>query len=97
MNSLSEPEYRKIYKPADARSSPLCVAWGPDNNTFYYVTSDGSRNSLWRQSLSGERPDLIGDLGDGEIAHFAVSPDGTSIAFIRGRWIHDAVLIEGLK
>jgi hypothetical protein len=46
--------------------------------------------------LDDENPHLIGDLGNEEIAHFAVAPDGT-IAFIRGRWIHDAVLIEGLK
>jgi hypothetical protein len=36
-------------------------------------------------------------LGDEEIANFAVAPDGMSFAFIRGRWIHDAVLNEGLK
>ena len=37
------------------------------------------------------------DLGNDEIAGFALSPDDNTFAFIRGRWIHDAVLIEGLK
>jgi Tol biopolymer transport system component len=97
LSSFSEPKYRRIFKLPDDRFRLLCVAWGADNNSFYYATSDGTRNSLWRQSVSDTRPVLIGDLGDDEVAHLAMSPDGTSFAFIRGRWIHDAVLIEGLK
>jgi DNA-binding winged helix-turn-helix (wHTH) protein/Tol biopolymer transport system component len=71
--------------------------WSSDSKNFFYLTTDGFRNHLWRQSLDAESPKLIGDLGTEEIAHFAVAPDGMSFAFIRGRWIHDAVLIEGLK
>lgn len=97
VNSLSEPGSRRVYKLADDRALLLTVAWGLDTETFYYVTSAASRSSLWRQSLSDERPVFVGDLGDDDVAHLAVSPDGTSIAFIRGRWVHDAVLIEGLK
>jgi Tol biopolymer transport system component/DNA-binding winged helix-turn-helix (wHTH) protein len=97
VDSLSEPGSRKVYKLGDERARLLTLAWGPDNKTFYYVTSAASRSSLWRQSLSDERPVLVGDLGDDEVAHLAVSPDGTRIGFIRGRWVHDAVLIEGLK
>ena len=97
VNSLAEPGSRKVYKLADDRARLLTLAWGPDNKTIYYVTYAASRSSLWRQSLSGGTPVLIGDLGDDDVAHLAVSPDGTSIAFIRGRWVHDAVLIEGLK
>lgn len=97
VNSISAPGSRKVYQLADDRARLLTLAWGPDNETFYYVTSAASRSSLWRQSLSDERPVFVGDLGDDEVAHLAVSPDGTSIALIRGRWVHDAVLIEGLK
>ena len=69
-----------------------------DNNTFYYVTMNGSQNYLWRQSLDNDnRPQLIANLGNDEISSFALSPDESTFAFIRGRWIHDAVLIEGLK
>jgi hypothetical protein len=69
-----------------------------DNKSFYYVTLNGSQNILWRQSLdNGNRPHLIANLGNDEISGFAPSPDESAFVFIRGRWIHDAVLIEGLK
>lgn len=74
------------------------IAWMSDNKSFYYVTLNGSQNSLWSQSLDNDNPPhLIANLGNDEISGFALSPDETTFAFIRGRWIHDAVLIEGLK
>jgi len=36
-------------------------------------------------------------VGNEEISDFALSPDDNTFAFIRGKWIHDPVLIEGLK
>lgn len=99
--SVEDRRVVKTFRLADDRSRPIGIdwtsAWAGDNKSFYYLTTDGSRNYLWRQLLDDEKPRLIGDLGNEEIAHFAVSPDGTSFAFIRGKWIHDAVLIEGLK
>jgi len=98
--ALMSVEDRKIWKAfslADQKSRPLEIAWAGDDKSLCYITANGSRNSLWKQSLDDENPHLLGDLGDEEIAHFAVSPDGASFAFIRGRWIHDAVLIEGLR
>jgi Tol biopolymer transport system component/DNA-binding winged helix-turn-helix (wHTH) protein len=99
--SVEERKVVRVFKVADDKSRPLGIdgtsGWAGDNKSLYYVTTDGSRNSLWRQSLDDENPHLVGDLGNEEIAHFAVSPDGTGFAFIRGRWIHDAVLIEGLR
>ena len=73
------------------------IAWASDNKTFDYIIEDGSKNSLWRQSLDNDQPRLIADLGNEEIEDFALSPDDSTFAFIRGKWIHDAVLIEGLK
>ena len=74
------------------------IAWKGDNRSFYYVTINGSQNSLWLQSLDNNNPpQLIGNLGSDEIPHFALSSDDNTFAFIRGKYIHDAVLIEGLK
>lgn len=68
------------------------LAWASDNKSFYYITTDDSQNSLWRQSLNDRQPHLVRELGNEEVAHLAISPDESRIAFIRGRWIYDAVL-----
>ncbi len=74
------------------------LAWLKDNDSFYYITINGSQNSLWRQSLNNDNPSrLIGNLGNDEIPYFALSADENTSTFIRGKFIHEAVLIEGLK
>ena len=95
--SVENRKVLKTFSLADQRSSPIIIAWESDNKSLNYITANGSKNSLWRQSLDNDKPYLIADLGNEEIEDFAVSADGSNFAFIRGRWIHDAVLIEGLK
>jgi Tol biopolymer transport system component/DNA-binding winged helix-turn-helix (wHTH) protein len=74
------------------------IAWMSDNKSLYYVTTNGSQNFLWLQSLDKDNPPRrIANLGNEEISDFALSPDDSTFAFIRGKWVHDAVLIEGLK
>ena len=95
--SLDDRKFLKTFTLADDKSRPVSIAWAGDSKSFYYIIAKGSRNSLRQQSLDDQNPHLVGELGDEEIAQFAVSPDGASFAFVRGKWIHDAVLIEGLK
>src|SRR2546425_4754624 len=70
MMSIEERKVVRVFKVADEKSRPLGVewtsGWAGDNKTLYYLTSDGSRNYLWRQSLDEERPQLVGDLGRSE-------------------------------
>jgi Tol biopolymer transport system component len=74
------------------------IAWKSDNKSFYYVTINGSQNSLWLQSLGNNNPrQLVANLGNDDIPHVTLSPDDNTLAFIRGKYIHEAVLIEGLK
>ena len=74
------------------------IAWLPDNKSFYYVTFIGSENRLWLQSFPGTNaPQPVANLGDDEIAELALSPADGSLVFVRGRFLHQAVLIEGLK
>lgn len=42
-------------------------------------------------------PQLIGKLGSEEIPYLALSPDENTFAFIRGKYVREAFLIEGLK
>ena len=74
------------------------IAWLPDNKSFYYVTVSGLQSLLWLQSLYNPgAPQQVANLGDDKIADLALSPANGSLAFVRGRWIHEAVLIQGLK
>jgi len=86
----------KTFALIGEKVDPVKIAWESGNRTLNYITAIGLQNSLWRQSLDSDKPRLIADLGNEDIEDFALSPDG-SFAFIRGKWIHDAVLIEGLK
>ena len=95
--SLVDGNILKTTTQVGGQSHMVVVSWASDNKALFYVTTDGSQNSLWRQSLDDKSPTLVGEVGNDEIAHLSISPDGRSIAFIRGRWIHDAVLIAGLK
>jgi Tol biopolymer transport system component/DNA-binding winged helix-turn-helix (wHTH) protein len=82
---------------ADEKSTSVKLAWAGDNKSLSYITIHESKNSLWQQSLDGGRPRLVADLGDEEIEDFAFSPDGNYFGLIRGKWTHEAVLIQGLK
>lgn len=99
--SVEDRKVVKTFNLNDETSRPtgidLISGWVADNTSFYYITNDGSRNHLWKQMLNADTPQLIGDLGTEEIAHFVVAPDGLSFAMIRGKWLRDAVLIEGLQ
>jgi Tol biopolymer transport system component/DNA-binding winged helix-turn-helix (wHTH) protein len=94
--SLEDGKVVKTFALPDDDSPPICIAWEANNESFDYVAFNG-KSLLWRQPLKKAEPILVADLGTEEINDFAVSPDGKSIGFIRGRWIHGAVLIHGLK
>jgi Tol biopolymer transport system component len=95
--SVEDRQVLRTFSLADESSGPVKISWASDNKSLNYITANRSRNSLWRQALDNHNPRLIADLGNEEIEDFAESPDGSNLAFIRGRWMHDAVLIEGLK
>jgi Tol biopolymer transport system component/DNA-binding winged helix-turn-helix (wHTH) protein len=99
--SLDDRRNVKNFKLAATGSEPSPIAWvtawASDNKSVYYITTTGARNFLWRQSLDEKNPHLLGELGDEQVAHFAVTPDGAGAVFIRGRWIHSAVMIKGLR
>lgn len=85
----------KTFALSEEKSLPCCLAWEADNQTFEYAMS-GSSNSIWRQSLKHNGPERVADFGSEDINDLAISPDGY-LGFVRGQWIHGAVLIEGLR
>ncbi len=95
--NLENPKILKTFVPAAEISYVHKIGWSNDNKTINYVTDENSKNYLWQQSLDGGKPRFVADLGDKQIEDFALAPDGENFAFIGGEWLHDAVLIDGLK
>ncbi len=95
--SLADNKLHKVYTPADEKSGRVNLAWSGDNRTLNYITSGDTKNSLWQQPLDEDRTRFVADLGDKQIHDFAVAPDGDGFAYVRGEWLHNAVLISGLK
>jgi hypothetical protein len=59
---------------------------------------NGSQSALWYQTLDGKNPPRhVANVGDDEISYFVLAPDDNTFAFIRGKWIYQAVLIEGVQ
>ncbi|HVG37684.1 MAG TPA: winged helix-turn-helix domain-containing protein [Pyrinomonadaceae bacterium] len=94
--SLADGKLLKVYTPAEGKSWPV-LAWSSDNRTLHYITRSDTKNSLWQQSLDEDRPRFVADLGDKEVQDFAIAPDGDGFAYVRGEWLHNAVLISGFK
>ena len=82
---------------ADPQSLPVRIAWSGDNRTLSYVTWSEQGNTLWEQSLNDAQPRYFADLGNEEVEYYSLAPDGSSYIFTRGKWLHNAVMIDGLK
>ncbi len=94
---IADKNIVKTLDLADAASAPVQIVWSADNQTISYVNHGNSTNSLWAQRLDENAPRMIADLGDRDVEYFARSADDGSYIFTRGEWLHDAVLIDGLK
>jgi hypothetical protein len=95
--SVEDASLLKSFPVEETTTSVTAMVWAKDNKSLDYVTTGASKASLWHLSLAVNMPHLIAELGNDEINDIARSPDGNDLGFIRGKWIHDAVLIEGLK
>lgn len=76
--------------------------WLPDGKgVAYFVTTNEYRNNtLFIQRLGdGSRPMKVIEIDEmlHEAGALAISPDGKTFAVSQGSWLHDAVLIKGLK
>ena len=77
-----------------SRGSLLVLWFGTADGTgLIYPIYDGEADNLWIQPLSG-RPRKLTFFKSGLIEDYAASPDGNSIALLRGRLDRDVVLIK---
>ena len=75
------------------------IAFLPDGKSLAYISADSENknNTLSLRPLDNDKSQQLAELGDDEIMHFALAPDGKTFAVVQGGWKHDAVLITGLR
>lgn len=100
--SLADGQTVKTFRLADKKLILMHIVWMPDGKNLAYITANpGFVNKvLWLQALDEATPRQIRVLGDEEITDgygLSVSPDGKTLAVIQGGWLHDAVLLKGLR
>lgn len=99
--SLADGQTVKTFHLADRTARLLNIAWLPDGKNLMYVSADREyeNNILWTQSLDEETPRQVAALGNEELRGFglSVSQSGKMIAVVQGEWLHDAVLLKGLR
>jgi Tol biopolymer transport system component len=71
--------------------------WSRDGRALLYVATQSGVSNIWAQPISGGNPRQLTHFTEQEIFSFALSPDGRSLASIRGRTTSDVVLIEAKK
>lgn len=74
--------------------SPSRIVWTSDGRSILYFASDQNRiDNLFRQRLEPSTSEQLTNFTSEEIFDFGLSNDGRRIAFVRGKWTHDAVLL----
>jgi Tol biopolymer transport system component len=82
--------------PAHARLWPkvrMNARWSIDGRALIYFVNTRGVGNLWQQPLSGESPTQLTHFNEAEIFYFAMSPDGSRMAIVRGTTVSDVVLL----
>ena len=78
--------------PADDGAIP--VRWSPDGKYLLYVQTVNGVSNIWKQPVDGGVATQMTHFKEERIFAFALSPDGTALACLRGTRISDAVLLK---
>lgn len=97
IRSLGTEEPIRTIRIGDRSSEPSHLQWSDDGRTLFYIARAKDRFSLWRLPIAAATAKVLADLGTDPIEDIVVSGDGSSIVSVRGKWLHDAFLIRGLK
>jgi Tol biopolymer transport system component len=68
--------------------------WAADGRRFFYIRTLNGVSNIWAQDVHGGNPTQLTHFNQEKIFSIAPSPDGRSLACVRGILASDAVLIE---
>jgi Tol biopolymer transport system component/predicted Ser/Thr protein kinase len=69
----------------------------PDGKSVAYVGRENGVDNVWVQPLDGSAGHALTDFKSEQIWSFSLSPDGKSLAVLRGHYDSDVVLLEESK
>ncbi len=101
--SLADEQTLKTFKYAEPKTKLVEIAFLPEAKGLIYILAGNEfrQNTLWQQLFDAPaEPQKIAELGEEQISEgggFALSPDGKRFAVSQGGWLHEAVLLKGLK
>jgi len=77
-------EPRKLHEFAE-RERPAWFTWAADSKSILFTRKDEAAGwQLWRLSVDGGDPELLGLAESHYVAHLSAHPDGQHIVFSRG-------------
>lgn len=95
--SLADGKILKTFPLGDEKSFPVRIIWSLDEKSLFYLMRGEKKYAVWQLFPETGKSELFAELGEETISDIALSSDGKSLSFIRGKEFHDAFLVEGLK
>lgn len=95
--SLADGKIIKSIPLGDEKAFPEKVIWSADGRSLFTLSRGEKNFVVWKHSPETGKAEMFADLGEERVSDFALSPDGKSFIYVRGKELHDAFLITGLK
>jgi Tol biopolymer transport system component len=77
--------------------SRAMIHWSPDGKGLLYLASANGVSNVWFQAIDGSSPRQLTHFSEETIFAFSPSPDGASLALVRGRETANLVLLESAR
>lgn len=81
--------------PSIGGDSP--VRWSADGKELFFIVNQNGVSNIWAQPVDGSKPRPLTHFTEETIFSFALSPDGRSLACIRGTRTSNLVLVQLAK
>ncbi len=95
--SIATKQIVKEFSLEDQTAKLRDLVWARGGDFLAYTYKIDTKTILWTQNLSDEKPTKFADLGEDYTVHLAISSDDKKIAFTRGKWKQDSVLLSGIR